>query len=64
VQQTRMLQTKERDLLNDLARLQSQQASIRQFENLDGKVLEYCQRVSQNLESLNFEEKRLLLDAL
>jgi hypothetical protein len=53
-----------KDLLDELARLQSQQASIRGFENLDEKVLEYCQRVSQNLESLNFEEKRLLLDAL
>jgi hypothetical protein len=53
-----------KDLLNELARLQSQQASIRGFENLDEKVLEYYQRVSQNLESLNFEEKRLLLDAL
>jgi site-specific DNA recombinase len=64
VQQTRALQTKEKDLLNELAKLQSQQASIRELETLDDKVLEYCRRVSQNLESLNFEEKRLLLDAL
>ena len=64
VQQTRALQSKEKDLLNELARLQSQQASIRELENIDDKVLEYCQRVSQNLDSLNFEEKRLLLDAL
>jgi hypothetical protein len=53
-----------KDLLDELARLQSQQVSIREFENLDDKVLEYCQRVSQSFESLNFEEKRLLLDAL
>jgi hypothetical protein len=53
-----------KDLLDELARLQSQQASIKEFENLDDKVLEYCWRVSQSFESLNFEEKRLLLDAL
>jgi hypothetical protein len=53
-----------KDLLDELARLQSQQASIKEFENLDDKVLEYCWRVFQNFESLNFEEKRLLLDAL
>jgi hypothetical protein len=53
-----------KDLLDELARLQSHQASIREFENLDDKVLGYCQRVSQNLESLNCEERRLLLDAL
>jgi site-specific DNA recombinase len=64
VKQTRALQLKEKDLLNELARLQSQQASIRELENLDDKILEYCQRVSQNLDSLNFDEKRLLLDAL
>jgi len=64
VQQTRALKSKEKDLLSELARLQSQRASIKEFENVDDKVLEYCQRVSQNLDSLNFEEQRLLLDAL
>jgi len=64
VQQTRPLQTKEKDLLEELARLQSQQASIRELENIDDKIMEYCGRVSQNLDSLTLDEKRLLLDAL
>jgi len=64
VQQTRSLQIKEKGLLEEMARLQSQQASIRELGDVDGKVLEYCRRVSQNLDSLTFEEKRLLLDAL
>jgi len=32
--------------------------------DVDEKVLEYCLRASQNLDSLTFDEKRLLFNAL
>lgn len=63
-QETNLLKTKEKELLKDLVQLQSQQASMGDMENIDDTILEYCKRVSSNLDSFIFDEKQLLFDAL
>ena len=53
----------EKDSVDELAGLRNQQEFIRESESLDYRVLEYCRGLSQNPESPNFHETRLLLDA-
>jgi len=64
LKQVSQLKQKRENLENELARLQQQKASIHEIERAEEKVLEYCYRVRRNLRTLNFEEKRHLLDAL
>ena len=48
----------------ELRRLEEQRVRLRQLESSHGQLKAYCERVRDNLDSLDFDDRRAALDAL
>jgi len=48
----------------ELARLEAQVEAMKGLDRVEGNLKAFCERVSQRVASLSFDDKRLALDAL